>query len=60
MGSPSFFQLKYTGISPDETEHVTCARPPSCKFFGKLKGSMTGGAAKKKKNKLNGKYLVLF
>lgn len=31
------------GMSPDETAQVICARPPSCRFFGNLKDSITGG-----------------
>lgn len=45
---PSFFHVNAIGISPDDTAHVTCARPPSCKFFGNANGSITGGAAWKK------------
>lgn len=49
-GPSSLRQLKNTGISPDDTEHVTCARPPSCRFFGKLNASITGGPVEQKRN----------
>lgn len=44
MCKNKIFYLKTIGISPDDTAQVTCARPPSCKFFGNLNGSITGGA----------------
>lgn len=43
IGSPSLYQLKCIGISPDVTEHVACALPPSWRLVGNENGSKMGG-----------------
>lgn len=44
IGALSFSQVKWTGMSPEVTLQLTCARFPSCKLAEKEKGSISGGS----------------
>lgn len=46
IGALSLSQVKWTGMSPDVTLQLTCARLPSCKFAEKENGSISGGSVK--------------
>lgn len=48
IGPLSFSHVKCTGISPEVTLQLTCARFPSWRFAEKENGSISGGSTKYK------------